>query len=491
MARIYGNIHITDGLKSDSGLWSFINWDKVNQIVRCLQMRIVKAVTAGNRQLARSLQRLLARSHSAKLLAIRKVTTNRGKRTPGVDNIVLDTPAKKWRISQQLNQPGYISKPLKRVYIPKKNGKKRPLGIPTMADRVEQSLEQLGLDPISEATADEHSYGFRKKRSCHDAISACYNALRLKGSAKWILEADIKGCFDHIDHEWMLANVQTRKSKLARWLKSGYLERNIFNPTNEGTPQGGIISPTLANVALDGMQALLADNFNRKDKIHFVRYADDFIITGSSREILKDRVKPMIEEFLKERGLSLSAEKTKISHINDGFDFLGFNLRKYGDKLLIKPAISSITRFKNGVRELIKMNKTITTDELIRKLNPVLRGWANYYRHVVSKKIFCSLDHEIWKTIWQWAKRRHPNKALGWIKSKYFQCKESRSWVFCEKGSKISLLKLGDIPIIRHLKIKSAANPYDPEWAAYFMKREQRLLPGASSQPFQCLSPVR
>lgn len=214
-------IKVTDDLKNDTELWNSINWVKVNQIVHRLQMRIVKAVKANNPQKVRSLQRLMARSQAAKLLAVKKVTSNRGKRTPGVDNVVLDTPGKKWRQAQQLNQPGYSSQPLKRVYVPKKNGKKRPLGIPTMQDRAEQSLEQLGLDPVSESTADNHSYGFRKRRSTHDAISACFNALRLKGSARWILEADIKGCFDHIDHEWMAANIPTRKSKLKRWLKAG------------------------------------------------------------------------------------------------------------------------------------------------------------------------------------------------------------------------------------------------------------------------------
>lgn len=473
-------IKVTDDLKNDTELWNSINWVKVNQIVHRLQMRIVKAVKANNPQKVRSLQRLMARSQAAKLLAVKKVTSNRGKRTPGVDNVVLDTPGKKWRQAQQLNQPGYSSQPLKRVYVPKKNGKKRPLGIPTMQDRAEQSLEQLGLDPVSESTADNHSYGFRKRRSTHDAISACFNALRLKGSARWILEADIKGCFDHIDHEWMAANIPTRKSKLKRWLKAGYMERSVFNPTNEGTPQGGIISPTLANMALDGIESLVG-NFNRRDKIHFVRYADDFIITGNSREILEKEVKPLIEEFLGKRGLTLSAEKTRISHITDGFNFLGFNLRKYGNKLLIKPAKSSISRLISKVRDLVKMNKTIKTQELTDKLNPILRGWGNYYRHVVSKAIFCTLDHEIWKTTWQWAKRRHPNKALGWVKSKYYQSVGSRNWVFREQGSTVTLFKLGDIPIRRHIKIKSAANPYDPDWLEYFIKRLQRLLPGAET----------
>jgi RNA-directed DNA polymerase len=470
---------VIDGLKSDGDLWSSVNWKEVNQIVNRLQVRIVKAVKAKNRELVRSLQRLLARSLAGRLKAVKRVTENRGKRTPGVDNVLLNTPGKKWRQAQRLNATGYKSQPLKRIYVPKKNGKKRPLGIPVMHDRAEQSLELLGLDPVSECTADRHSYSFRKKRSIHDAIGACYNALRRKGSPRWIFEADIKGCFDFINHVWLLSHIPTRKSKLKQWLKAGYLERHMYNPTNEGTPQGGIISPTLANMVLDGIEALLASKFKRQDMIHFVRYADDFIITGSSQEILAERVQPLIEEFLREFGLSLSAEKTKISHINDGFDFLGFNVRKYKDKLLIKPAKSGISAIKSKIRGLIKENKTLKTGDLIRQLNQIIRGWGNNYRHVVSKVIFSSIDHEIWKMTWQWAKRRHPKKMLKWIKSKYFQSVGSRNWVFREKDSTSALLKLSDIPIRRHIKIKADANPYDPDWSDYFIKRSQRLLLGA------------
>lgn len=470
---------VIDGLKSDGDLWHSINWKAVSQIVNRLQVRIVKAVKAKNRELVRSLQRLLARSLASRLKAVKRVTENRGKRTPGVDNILLNTPRKKWQQAQRLNAADYKSQPLKRTYVPKKNGKKRPLGIPVMHDRAEQALELMGLDPVSECTADCHSYGFRKKRSIHDAIGACYNALRRKGSPRWILEGDIKGCFDFIDHDWLLSHIPTRKSKLKQWLKSGYLERNMYNPTKEGTPQGGIISPTLANMVLDGIEALLASRFKRQDKIHYVRYADDFIVTGSSREILAERVQPLIEEFLKECGLSLSAEKTRISHINDGFDFLGFNIRKYKNKLLTKPAKASISGIKSKIRGLIKDNKTIKTVDLIRQLNQIIRGWGNNYRHVVSKVIFSSIDHEIWKMTWQWAKRRHPKKMLKWIKSKYFQSDGSRNWVFREKNSTIALLKLSDIPIRRHIKIKADANPYDPDWSDYFIKRSQRLLLGA------------
>lgn len=479
MVRIDDGGKAIDGLKSGDELWTSINWKKITQDVNCLQARIVKAVKAKSKEKVRSLQRLLARSLAGRLKAVRQVTTNRGKRTPGVDKVLLDTPEKKWQQAHGLNAAGYKAQPLKRTYVPKKNGKQRPLGIPVMQDRAEQSLEQMGLDPVSECTADTQSYGFRKKRSIHDAIGACYNALRLRGSARWIFEGDIKGCFDFIDHDWLLSHIPTRKSKLKQWLKSGYLEKNMFNPTKEGTPQGGIISPTLANMVLDGIESLLASKFNREDKIHFVRYADDFIITGISKELLAEQVQPLIEEFLKERGLSLSAEKTKISHINDGFDFLGFNVRKYKDKLLIKPARTSISSIKSKVRELIRMNKTTKTEDLTRQLNLILRGWGNNYRHVVSKVIFNRLDHEIWKMTWQWAKRRHPNKMLKWIKSKYYQSIGGRTWVFREKDDPNSLLKLGDIPIRRHVKIKANANPYDHEWQHYFINRSQRLLPGA------------
>ncbi len=214
-----------------------------------------------------------------------------------------------------------------------------------------------------------------------------------KGSADWILEADIKGCFDHINHKWLDENIPMNKKKLKQWLKCGYLEKQTFNSTNEGTPQGGIISPTLANMALDGIQTLLADNFKKPDKIHFVRYADDFIVTGRSPELLEHKVKPLIEELLKIRGLELSEEKTIITHIDDGFDFLGFNVRKYKDKLLIKPSKSSIKRIKTKVRDYLHANKTRRTDVVISKLNAIIRGWANYYKHVVSRKVFGDLDH--------------------------------------------------------------------------------------------------
>ncbi len=463
-----------DGAVSDSDRRLSVIWKDVVGMVSRLQARIVKAAKTGDRKRMRGLRRLLVRSEAAKLLAVKRVTSNRGKKTAGVDGVKLETPAEKWQEARKLNRRGCRPKPLKRTYIPKKNGKKRPLGIPTMRDRAEQALELMALDPMAECTADMHSYGFRRKRSVHDAIEACYNASRLKGSAKWILEADIKGCFDNISHEWMTENIPTDRTKLGRWLRAGFMERGVFNPTEAGTPQGGIISPTLANMALDGLQNLPETNFGKRQKIHYVRYADDFIVTGETREILENEVKPLITGFLGERGLELSEEKTRISHINDGFDFLGFNIRKISGKMRTRPAKSSVRSVKEKIRERVGARKSAKTDSPIRLLNPIIRGWANYNRHVVSRKIFGKTDHDIWEMTWRWAKRRHPNKSLKWIKSKYFQHEGSRKWVFREKNGNEKLIKMNDIPVRRHIKIRADANPYDPEWCDYFTEREKK-----------------
>lgn len=455
--------------------WHAIDWQKVNEEVRRLQARIVKATQEGRWNKVKALQHLLTHSFRGKALAVRRVTENSGKRTSGVDKATWETPETKMAAIHTLRRKGYKPLLLRRVYIPKSNGKMRPLGIPTMKDRAMQALHLLALDPIAETAGDPNSYGFRKERSTADAIGQCFNALRLKNSAQWILEGDIKSCFDNINHDWMLKHIPTDKLTLKKWLKAGFMDKNVLHPTEDGTPQGGIISPVLANLALDGLERKLR---NRTGTVNVVRYADDFIVTGKTKELLETKVKPLIEEHLKERGLELSQEKTKITHIEEGFDFLGQNVRKYNGKLITKPSKRNIKNFLEKVRETINANPTAKAGNLIVMLNPVIRGWANYHRHVVSKAMFDHVDAAIYKCLWSWATRRHPHKSQTWIKGKYFSTYGNMNWVFSgdtvgRNGitRKVRLFYAASVPIKRHIKIKGKAHPYAPEWETYFERR--------------------
>lgn len=462
--------------------WNGISWIDVQRQVRRLQARIVKATQVGRHNKVKALQWLLTHSFSGKALAVKRVTENKGRNTPGVDKITWKTPEAKINAIASMKRRGYSPLPLRRVLIPKKNGKTRPLGIPVMKCRAMQALHLLALEPVAETTADLNSYGFRPERSTADAGKQCFNSLAQKTSAEWVLEADIKGCFDNISHDWMIANIPTDKAVLKKWLKAGFVYQNELFPTESGTPQGGIISPVLANMALDGLESMLAEKFpNAKRtgrKMNMVRYADDFIITGNSKEWLEHEVKPVVVELLAERGLVLSPEKTKITHIREGFDFLGWNIRKYHDKLLMKPSKANVKAHLDKIREVINGNKTAKQENLIRLLNPVLRGWANYHSHVVAKKTFGKVDTYVWSMLWQWAVRRHPNKGDRWVKEKYFKTRGTRSWVFAAtekqeegKSRELILLKESDTPIQRHIKIKADANPHDPQWERYFESR--------------------
>ncbi|MBW2450717.1 MAG: group II intron reverse transcriptase/maturase [Deltaproteobacteria bacterium] len=461
--------------------WISIKWKKVRKKVQELQMRIAKAVREGKLRLAKSLQWLLTHSFYGKLMAIRRVVTNKGKSTPGVDGVVWNSPKKKMQAVNLLNRRGYRPYPLRRVYIKKKNGKLRPLSIPTMRDRAMQALYALALVPAAETIGDPNSYGFRDGRCCADAIVQCYICLANRHSARWILEADIQACFDRIDHEWMLNSILIDKKILRSWLNAGYIDKGKLYPTKAGTPQGAIISPVLANLVLDGLETAVKHAVPKTAKVNVIRYADDFIVTGESKQILQQKVMPAIRCFLSQRGLNLSGEKTRITRIEDGFDFLGQNLRKYGNKFLAIPSKSSVKGIISKTRKIIKFHLGSTTVEMLQELNPVIRGWANYHRHSCSKNAFYYIDSCIFKNLWRWAKRRHPSKKAQWIRNRYFRTIGNRNWCFfatqkTEGGvaKVIDLLYMGTVKIVRHTKIRAKANPYDNRWQEYFSKRSIR-----------------
>ena len=467
--------------------WDQINWADCERDVRRLQARIVKATREGRHNKVKTLQWLLTHSYSGKALAVKRVTDNKGKRTPGVDGKVWSTPASKFKSIGTLRRRGYQPQPLRRVHIPKANGKLRPLGIPTMKDRAMQALYLLALEPVAETTADLNSYGFRPGRSTADAITQSRQCLCRANSAKWVLEGDIRGCFDNISHEWMIDQIPMDKTVLRCWLKAGYLENRTLFPTEAGTPQGGIISPTLANMVLNGLEQRLRQAFPKgaskgrtNPKVNLVRYADDFIVTGVSKEVLEIEVRPVVEQFLRERSLELSSEKTCLTSIDQGFDFLGQNIRSWKGKVLTQPAKKNVHAFLDKVRTIIRQNGATDQFTLIRALNPVIRGWVNYHRHAAAKSTYNKVEREIWRSLWRWAKRRHPKKSANWIIHRYWHPVGRHKWLFAaDTGEKTPdgkpvwsrLVNPTDTKIVRYRKIRGEANPFDPDWRPYFEDR--------------------
>ena len=349
--------------------------------------------------------------------------------------------------------------------------------VPCVRDRAYQALHLLALEPVSETIADRNSFGFRPYRSTADAIAQCFNVLCRKSSAQWVLEGDIKSCFDEIDHDWLIHSIPMDTQVLCKWLRCGFLDRGTLFHTQSGTPQGGVISPTFMLLTLCGLERCVQRVSKLSDKVHVVVYADDFVIKASSKDVLINKIKPAVEQFLNERGLRLSQEKTSTTHINDGFDFLGFNVRKYDGKLLIKPSKSKCTQFLQNLSMQLKTLRAESAATVIRSLNPKIRGWANYYRHVVSSQVFGTIAHRLFWMTWRWARRRHPNKSASWVKNKYFCTHDGVRWVFFGKSNSttpiVRLMSIARVAIIRHVKIKADANPHDRAYSGYLRNRKR------------------
>lgn len=477
---------------NDTSAWEAIDWQQAQRQVKRIQMRIAKAHREGKPGKVKALQWLLTHSFYAKALAVKRVSSNRGSKTPGVDQDVWLSSKRKMQATRSLKRQGYKAQPTRRIYIPKKSGKKkRPLSIPTMRDRAFQALHLLALEPVAEMMANKNAYGFRPLRGTADALDQCFKALSRQSSAEYILEADIKSCFDSLSWEWLLENTPTDKRMLTQWLKAGHIEGNQHFTTEKGIAQGGSISPTILNVALSGLEKAVKDATKQSDKVNVIIYADDFIITAKSENILTEKVLPVVRHFLKQRGLVLSTDKTKITHINKGFDFLGVNIRKYRNgKLIRKPAKNNVKELKKNLKEVIKRSGGLKTEKLIEQLNPKLRGWANYYQPYCSKKTFAKIDKDLFQLIWRWATKRHPNKGRKWIAKKYFRKQGHNQWRFFTtiKGKEgktdyLHLVKIAHVPIKRHIKIRAEATPYDPAYRDYIQERLHRRQQGTLSRP--------
>ena len=475
--------------------WNTIPWPLVERKVFKLQRRIYQASQRGDVKLLHRLQRLLTNSTFAKLLATRRVTQdNSGKKTAGVDGVAALTPEQRLKLSVRLNLNGK-SLPVRRVWIPKPGKtEKRPLGIPAMKDRAKQALVKLALEPEWEARFEPNSYGFRPGRSCHDAIEAIFGVI--KNKEVYVLDADTSGCFDNISHEGLLQKPRTipRLRKLIKaWLKAGVMEGDVFHATKSGTPQGGVISPLLANIALNGLETEtrnhLSDELLRNEKarggqanrkrasftLGIVRYADDFVVLHRDRSIV-ETAKAFIEEWLKNIGLELKPSKTRISHTlkemdgETGFDFLGFNVRQYptknnkvGFKSLIKPSKEAFARHLTVVKDELRNLRGAPQEAVISKLNPIIKGWSRYYCSSVARKAFETADHRTHQKLWQWAMFRHPHKGDQWIKRKYFRQHGGFEWKFMTHEGKFLMLH-SDHKIQRHVKVAGTKSPYDGDW---------------------------
>ena len=495
--RLTPNDNICEPAKPDATDWKSIKWYKVNRHVDSLQKRIYRASKNNDKKKVRDLQRQLMRSNSALLKAINRVTKeNKGKSTPGIDGFKATSNRARGKLFDMLKKEKmklHKPKPAYRKYIPKKNGKLRSLGIPTIKDRIYQEIIRMALEPEWEAKFEPTSYGFRPKRSTHDAARRIHYNIKWNKWC-WVYEGDFRSCFDTLNHDFILKQIKgfPHYNLVKRFLEAGYVDNGVFHNTLEGTPQGGLLSPLLANIALHGMEEILGISYARyenkrgityasRGKYRMVRYADDFLIFAQSKEdILK--VESILQPYLDERGLVLAEDKTFIKHISEGFDFLGFNFRQYKTKdgllCLNKPSKDSINKFKMKIDDICKSCYGNNVGVLIRRLNPVIRGTANYWRHVVSKKVFCAMDDYIWNKIYKFLRRLHGNKGKKWIKQRYFPYfnngRYTGNWILTDPLTGDYLIKMKWTPIRRHIMIKYDYSPYDKDKTDYFDMRDRR-----------------
>ncbi|MBA2952043.1 group II intron reverse transcriptase/maturase [Streptomyces himalayensis] len=485
--------------------WDAVHWRAAEDDVRRLRQRIFTASKAGDLKRVRNLQKLMLRSRANTLVSVRRVTEeNAGRKTAGVDGkVVLTSPGKAaladW-VHHQMKP--WHARPVKRVFIPKSNGKRRPLGIPVIVDRVLQARAKNALEPEWEARFEPKSYGFRPGRGCHDAIEAIYQVVKGRDpKRRWILDADLAAAFDRIDHDHLLGSLGTfpARGPVREWLKAGVMDKGELAPTDEGVPQGGVISPVLLNIVLHGMEKAAGVRYHNRsrgglqtapDSPVLVRYADDLVALCHSRE-QAEHIKARLAEWLTPRGLTFNEDKTRIVHLDEGFDFLGFNVRRYHDKIvLIKPSREAVGRIRKRLRMEMRALRGSNSAAVLKKLTPIIRGWAAYYRTEVSSEVFSALDDYMWKLTYRWARHSHPNKSRWWVVDRYYgqfnKSKQNR-WVFGDRDSGAYLPKFAWTKIVRHAMVVAAASPDDPALADYWAQRRRKQSPPPLSEPVRRL----
>jgi len=489
-----GAAHAVNGPEDEPCSWERIGWLSAQENVRRLRQRIFTASQAGDLKRVRNLQKLMLRSRSNTLVSVRRVTeVNAGRKTAGVDGQVVLTPEAKSDLAdwvQHQTEP-WTARPVRRVYIPKANGKQRPLGIPVIADRALQAVVLNALEPEWEARFEPRSYGFRPGRGCHDAIEAIYQAAKgARPARRWVLDADLAAAFDRIDHSCLLGTLGTFPARelIAGWLRAGVVEQGRFAPTEEGTPQGGVVSPLLLNVALHGMENAAGVRYQHVGSDAaavmagspvLVRYADDLVAFCHTRQEAEE-VKARLAAWLAPRGLAFNEDKTRVVTLDEGFDFLGVNVRRYRGTLLIKPSKAAVRRIRERLRAEVHSLRGSNAQVVIARLNPIIRGWSAYYRTVVSSHTFTALDHYLWKLTYKWAKHSHPNKPVRWIVRRYFgKFSKTRQdqWVFGDRDSGAYMLRFSWTKIVRHQMVRGTASRDDPALSTYWADRRRRGIP--------------